>query len=436
MKLDKYIQDHYSNNPYWFAEEIQQAHHIGRISKVLNNKQYLNGKLHKVLEREDITYKDKELKVSKMILQTAKAILRTHNSYIMGKKVSLTGTDNMVKEYNKVFRKGKYNSINYKVVKDLNQYGDIFEYVYYSNGKGTSKLISSEDGYPIYSDEGDYIGFIEHWTDAVSSISYYIVYKPNIVEKWTNACGNYILEDTKANITGLPIHYINGQNTEEENFGRSLLEDIKPILEKLEYLLNKMDDAITILSLNPIPYVSGQRVSGTIDADGIGYMINLEDGAEFKYAVAELDSNSIKILYNALIEQLVIISGVPSHMFGQSNIANVSEVSLKILYQNLDAMARELEVYLRDGLEERFEKLELLLNKKGIKFNDDDYIDIEFNYNRPIDSSEVIEQLSKQYQDGVISRRTYIEKSPLTNNVDSEIKRIEHESKDSKTEGE
>lgn len=429
MKLDKYIQDHYSNNPYWFAEEVQQAHHISRVSKVLNNKQYLNGKLHKVLERQDTQYKNEELKVSKMILQTSKAILRTHNSYIMGKRVSLTGTDNMVKEYNKVFRKGKYNSINYKIVKDLNAYGDIFEYVYYSNGKATSKLISSEDGYPIYDDMGDYVGFIEHWTDALSSIAYYIVYKDNVVERWTNKGGNYILEDTKANITGLPIHYTNGQDTEIENFGRSLLEDIKPILNKVEYLLNKMDDAITVLSLNPIPYVSGQRVEGSIDADSIGYMISLEDGAEFKYAVAELDSNSIKILYNALVEQLVIISGVPSHMFGQSNIANVSEVSLKILYQNLDAMARELEVYLRDGLEERFEKLEVLLNKKGIRFSDEDYIDLEFNYNRPIDSSEVIEQLSKQYNDGAISKRTYIEKSPLTNNVDSEIKRIEEDSK-------
>ncbi len=423
MNLDKYINEHYQGNPFWFAEEVQQAHHISRITKALNNKQYLNGKLHEVLEREDIVYKDKELKVSKMILQTAKSIIRTHNSYIMGKRVSPSGTDNKVREYNKVFRKGKFHSMNYKIVKALNSHGDCFEYVYFNGKAITSKIIATEDSYPIYDDMGDYVGFIEHWTDAISSISYYIIYSDKTVQKWTNRGGNYVLEETKPNLTGLPIHYINGQNSEDEKFGRSILDDIKPILNKVEYLLNKMDDAITILSLNPIAFTTGQRVEGSIDADAVGYIINLDDG-EFKYAIANLDSESIKMLYNALIEQLVIVSGVPSHMFGQSNIANVSEVSLKILYQNLDNMARELEIYLRDGLEERFDKIDGLLSRQGVEFNDDDYIDIEFNYNRPIDAGELIEQLSKQYNDGAISRRTYIEKSPLTNNVDIEIDRI------------
>ncbi|HSH51608.1 MAG TPA: phage portal protein, partial [Bacteroidales bacterium] len=76
----------------------------------------------------------------------------------------------------------------------------------------------------------------------------------------------------------------------------------------------------------------------------------------------------------------------------------------------------------------------LLLNKQGIKFNNEDYIDVEFNYNRPIDATETIEQLSKQYQDGCISKRTYIEKSPLTTNVDVELKRIEEEGNNSNIE--
>jgi hypothetical protein len=426
MSLEKYIQNQYSNNPYWFIEEVQQAHHMSRIANVLNNKQYLDGKLHEVLNREDIIYKDKELKVSKMILQTAKSILRTHNSYIMGKRVSLAGSDDMIREFNKVFRSGKFHNTNYKIVKTLNSYGDAYEYVYYDKGKITSKLIAPEDSYPIYNEFGEYVGFIEHWTDSLSNISYYIIYSENKVNKWTNAGGNYVLVDSRVNLTGLPIHYTNGQNSEDELFGRSLLEDIKPILNKIEYLLNKMDDAITILSLNPLAYTTGQRVEGAIDADAVGYVINLDDG-EFKYAVVDLDSESIKMLYNALIEQLVVISGVPSHVFGQSNIANVSEVSLKILYQNLDNMARELEVQLRDGFEERFEKIKLLLNKQGIKFANDDYIDVEFNFNRPIDTSEVIEQLSKQYNDGAISLKSYIEKSPLTDNVDVEIKRIKED---------
>ena len=58
--LDKYISEVYNNNPNWFAEEVQQAHHISRISRVLNSKTYLNGR-HAILEKEDIKYKEKEL---------------------------------------------------------------------------------------------------------------------------------------------------------------------------------------------------------------------------------------------------------------------------------------------------------------------------------------------------------------------------------------
>ncbi|MBU5311058.1 phage portal protein [Tissierella carlieri] len=425
MKLERYISEMYSNNPYWFAEEVQQAHHISRISKVLDNKNYLNGR-HKILEKEDSKYKDKELITAKTVLQTAKSIIKFHNSYIIGKRPNLSGSDNMVAEYNKVFRRGKFNLINYKIVDDLNCYGDAFEYVYYNNGRITSKLIESSDGFPVYDDEGEYIAFIEHWTDSLSNISYYYIYTDNKVDKWTNLGGNYILEESAINLTGLPIHYINGENKENELFGRSILDDIRPILDRIEYLLNKMDDAITVLSLNPIAYTSGQHIEGTISADTVGHLLSLEDG-DFKYAVANLDSASIKLLYDALIQNLQMVASVPSIAFGQTNIANVSEVSLKLIYQNIDNHARQVEVYLRDGLNERFDKIERLLNKQGITFNAEDYVDVEFNYNRPIDTSEVIDQLSKQYNDGAMSRRTYIEKSTLTTDVDIELQRIEEE---------
>jgi hypothetical protein len=423
--LNKYISEVYDNNPFWFAEEVQQAHHISRVSKVLDNKTYLNGR-HKILEKEDMQYKEKELKTAKTILQTAKSIIKFHNSYIMGKRISIIGSDDMIKHYNNVFRHGNFNLTNYKIVDFLNCYGDCYEYVYYLNGKITSKLIESDCGYPIYNDEGDYIGFIEHWTDAISNISYYYIYSETKVDKYTNEGGNYILEESKINLTGLPIHYINGENKENENFGRSILEDIRPILDRLEYLINKMDDAITVLSLNPLAYTTGQRIEGTVSADAIGYVINLDDG-EFKYAVANLDSASIKLLYDALIQQLQMVASVPSIAFGQTNFSNVSEVSLRLIFSNLDNHARQLEVYLRNGFNDRFEKIEVLLNKKGIKFSDDDYLDIQFNYNRPVDSSEILEQLSKQYSDGAISKRTYIEKSPLTDNVDVELDRIAEE---------
>ena len=425
MSLEKYISEFHSNNPEWMVKEVQQAHHIARVSNVFANKSYLNGK-HEILKKEDARHKDKELVTAKTVLQTAKSIIKFHNSYIMGKRIRMVGTDNMIKHYNNVIRKGRFNLTNYKIVDALNCYGDAFEYVYYLDGKITSKLIAPESAYPIYDDEGSYVGFIEHWSDALSNVSFYHVYSATKVEKWNDRGGRLALEESSVSLTGLPVHYINGNNAENELFGRSLLDDVKPILNRIEYILNKMDDAITVLSLNPIPYTTGQRVEGTVSADTLGYVLSLDDG-DFKYAVANLDSASIKLLYDALIQQLQMVASVPSIAFGQTNIANASEVTLKLIYQNIDNHARQLEVYLRDGFEDRFEKVESLLNKQGVKFSVEDYVDVEFNYNRPIDVSEVISQLNIQYEDGCISRKTYLEKSPLIDNVDIELMRIEEE---------
>ncbi|WP_129598425.1 phage portal protein [Anaerophilus nitritogenes] len=425
MSIYEYIEEAYNNANDWFVEECKKAHHLHRIAKVIENKRYLTG-YHKILNREDMKYKGKIYKTSKMILQTAKTILQFHTNYLIGKRVSLIGSENMVKEYNKIFRKGKYHTLNYKTIDKVVKYGDCYEYVYIdSSGKITSKLINPEDGYPIYDDMGEYVGFIEYYT--IDNISYYTVYYGDKVERYSNSGEELELIEEAPNATGLVIHYKNGENEEDDCFGRSMLEDIKPILSKIEFLLNKMDDAIYTHSLSPIAIVIGQRIEGSIDADTVGYLLNLEDGAEFKYAVANLDSASIKMLYDALLQQLMMIASVPSHVFGQSNIANVSEVSLELLYQLATSKAGKLEAYIREGLEQRFEIIESILNRQGIVFGADDYVDVEFNYSKPTNQSELLDNLKKQREMGAMSIKTIIEKSDLTLDVQQEIDRLMEE---------
>ncbi|MDU7538125.1 MAG: portal protein, partial [Peptostreptococcaceae bacterium] len=61
--LEQYINSKYADNILqWFEEEVKQPEHINNISKVLNNKDYLKG-IHKVLNREDMTYKGETYEV-------------------------------------------------------------------------------------------------------------------------------------------------------------------------------------------------------------------------------------------------------------------------------------------------------------------------------------------------------------------------------------
>ncbi|MEG1028444.1 MAG: phage portal protein, partial [Oscillospiraceae bacterium] len=162
-------------------------------------------------------------------------------------------------------------------------------------------------------------------------------------------------------------------------------------MDEIENLLSKMTDSITVLSLNPLGISIGQRIDGTISKDVIGATINLEDSGDFKYANALLDYSSIKLLLDSLTQQLYVVAGVPSAIMGQSNISNVSEVSLKLLYQQTDNKAKQNIQVLKSGLFMRFAYVRKLLEKNGVKFSDEifDTLDMEFSLNRPVDTNSL-----------------------------------------------
>ncbi len=419
-RLEQYIQENYPSNHLWFEKEVTQPYHTLRISKVLRNQKYLRG-LHDILSKPDVTHKGVEFNTSKMILQTIKTILNFHSTFVLGRPVNIVGSKDMASAYNTIYRKGKLHKANFSIIDNVLKYGDVFEYIYIDRGVIKSRLIDSIDGYPIYNGAMEYVGFIEYYTDSVTNISKYTIFSESDVKVWTNEGGRFSLVNAYNNASGLPIHYKNS----DEMFGFSLLDDIKPILDKIEVVINRLDDAVYTLSMNPVGIMSGQSLSGSADSEGIGFVLNLEDGGEFKWAVAQLDYNSTKLLLDTLFNQLFMIAQVPSIVMGQSNVANVSEVSLKLLFSLAHNKGIENSIYLKTGFDERNEAIEGLLKLDGKTFNDDDYIEVEINFNRPSDDAELIGMLSTQYNDGALSKISYIEKSPIVGNSTQEIERLE-----------
>lgn len=425
--IDKYIQDKYKNKTNWFEEEVKETEHLNRIINVIKNKEYLNGK-HKILERNDIKWKGENFITTKLVLQQAKTILNFHNTYLLGKPISLIGSENMVKEFNKIYRKGKYNNIDFNILKNVNCYGDVFEYVYKDiDNTIKSKIINSECGYPVYAEDSNtMLCFIEYWTSDSNKVSYYTIYYPEKVEEWNNEGGELNLINTYNNLTGLPIHYHN-INDIDERYGISELEDIKPIIDCLEDLLSKFNDSIYTLSLNPLAVVEGQELDKSIDADAVGYAIQLEGGGDFNFKSANMDYSSIKLFLDTLNQQLQMVAGIPSVALGNTNVANVSEVSLSMLYNLASMKAMLSEKWLKEGISKRFEKICKLLENDNIIFSDDEYVDIEFNYNKPINKSELLDNLKKQFEMNAISIRSIIEKSDLSNDVTQELERLKEE---------
>ncbi len=308
----------------------------------------------------------------------------------------------------------------------LYKYGNAFEYLFLENGVIKSKVISNEDAFPVYDDSTyNYISFIEHWTDSETSTAHYIVYYPERVEVYQNE--NMV--KSYANLSGLPICYSMLDKSAYPQFGDSMLLDLIPIVDEIETLLSKLDDSVDMLSMNPIGVSSGQRLTDKIPRDIVGATLNLEDGGSFSYCTGLLDSASIKILLDHLFQQLYAVAGIPASVIGQSNLANISEISLKLLFSSTSNICKKTIQSLREGFYKRFDYIRKLLEIQGVKFSDDEFdsLDMTFIENRPTDTSALLKDLETQRSMGALSLQSVIDISPYTNNVALEMQRISQE---------
>ena len=412
------------NIPYWFKDAIESTEHMKRISNVIEIKNYLL-RMHKILQRKDFKFKEETYTTAKIVLNTLKSIINFHTSYVVGNPVSITGEQEIVKKYNSIYKKGIYTKTDYQIAEDLYTYGNAFEYVYTDNGFIKSKVIANEDSYPLYDEHENYVAFVEYWQDIEFGHKNYIVYLPDTVSVYQDN----LLVNEYANLTGLPIHYASLDKSEYNFFGDSALNDLIPIMNQIETLLSKLDDAINTLSMNPLGVSMGQRITDSIPKDICGATLNLEDGGDFKYVTAQMDYNNIKLLLDSLTQQLYAVANVPAAVIGQGNIANVSEISLKLLFSQTDNKAKQMIQVLKEGMYKRFEYIRKLLALDSIAFSNDmfDGLDVTFTVNRPIDTNSLMNELKTQYDMGAISKQTIIDKSPYTVDTSLELQRIEGE---------
>ena len=424
MNIEEYIQS-FGKVKYWFKEEVRQQHHYRRILNVLDRKDYLDGK-HKIHTRKNSTHKGQPYITTKLVIQYVKPILNFMASYVLGRPVTLAGSETMVKVFQEIYRNNDYEDMDYRILDSVNKYGDIYEYIYLDKGLVKSHIITADSGYPVYNSKNELISFIEHYIDANSSMIHYIVYHNDRVEEYESRKGDIVLVDTKENFSGLPIHYHN-YNDQSELEGRSELDDIVPIIDVLEDIFSKYIDGLYIYGLSPLPIAIGQRIESAIDSDEVGYVLNLEDGANFKLINSTMDYNSFREIYNKLMVALMDISQVPSVALNNANINNVSETTIIILYSLATGKAQLTTKWLRKGFRQRFDKIRRLLELQGNKFNQSEYIDVEFQLNTPVATGDIVQNLDKLRNMGVVSKKTIQEIIPYIKDVSQENQRLNEE---------
>jgi SPP1 family phage portal protein len=390
-------------------------------------KEYLSGK-HAILNRPNEQYNGKPYKTRKIVLQLAKTLLNFETSFLLKNPVTLTSEDKATLEaFKEVYTKARYNSIDFKILDKMVKYGETYEYIFISeNGNITSRIIPAEDSYPVFDETGNMIAFIEFY--LVDGISYYILYTENEVTQYTDDSGELKLTGRYKNISGLPIQY-KTINELDSCKGRSSLEDYISIIDSLEDLISKYHDGLYRF-ISGIPVLKGTGLTtkdgkGTIDPNAVGFLLQIDDTADFKIEQNKMDSASFKALYDILMTQLLNISQTPAISMNSVEISNLSETSIRMMYSLASVKARLNEDALLDGFIQRWNKIRKLLALKGI--NVAGSINCTFEYDIPQNAKEIIENITALKQNGLISLETALSRTPYIYDVSTEIEKIKND---------
>ncbi|AFM41000.1 Phage portal protein, SPP1 Gp6 [Desulfosporosinus acidiphilus SJ4] len=447
MNLQEYINAYYDGDEYWFIQftnysnshvNVSQQNNVPyvysnqeRIMNIINIKDYLSGK-HAILDKSVEMWNGKEFHPRTIVLNYAKTILNFSTSYLLKNPVTISGDEASVPIVKDVYKKGNYNKIDWDILDKVCKYGSVAEYVYIDKDKEIrSKLILPEDSYPVYNDENEYIGFVEYFT-SIMNVSYWNVFTEDKVLKYDDFGGEIRLVGEFNNPSGLPIIYKN-KNELDETAGRSDLEDYVNIVDALEDLISKYTDSIYKF-INPIPVVVGQKLGigksgeGAIPSTLVGTGLQLDDGGQFSFANGQLDYQSFESVWKILYNSLLQVSSVPAVSMGVQDVSNLSEVSIKLLFSLADLRAGMNEMYMREGIEQRFKAFETLLKAKGIVI-DANALDVVFEYARPMNQTDIINDLKTLRDMGAISLQSTLEQCPMTYDVAMELERIKKEDK-------
>lgn len=424
MDLQQYINAKYKGNENWFVEEVSNIPNQQRIQRVIANKDYLEGK-HDILKRPNFVYNGEVVESRRIVLQTAKTLLQFQVEYLLKNNIQITGNERMADTFSLINKMGKYDFLNKEILEKILKFGQCAEYVYLKNGKIYSKILDPSEFTAIYNRHNDLIGVVEHYT--FDGISYYVVYDEEVVKEYDDEGGRLKLSAQYANLSGLPIVY-NSTDEYGSTEGVSSLEDWKGILDNMEDLLSKTMDA-TYKAISGIPVTTGQQLKGQLPTDIVGGGINLDDGASFKFEANQTDIKSFEKLYATLNQSLLDISMTPAISMNMTEISNLSEVSIKLLFSLADVRASLNEGYLKRGLYERYEKVRTLLAYRGVKMTDEQFysLDFVFTYDQPSNETELLSNLKTQRELGAISLETLLERSPYVSDTMQEHARLKAE---------
>lgn len=389
VELSQYINNRYDGDFKKFVTgEVGSVSQQNHIREIVNIKEYLGKNKHAIKQRPDEVFNGVTLKTEKISLQYAKLIIKFGVNFLLGKPVSLSGSENVIKELNRVYKKGKYRKVDYRILNDLERYGEAFEYLYFKDNVIKSQVIDPAEAYPVYDENGDMICFIQYY--HVDYTDYYVVFTDDMkVYKFNNSQGEDLrLVEERNNLSGMPVHY-KTENEVDSTRGYAFINDIIDILDGMESLLSKSFDGF-YRNIMGTPVSIGQSLTNAeLPKHGNGVGLALDDDGDFKYVTNPFSHESFKELYGTLKRSLMDISQMPDIVLnGGTTISNVGEVAIESIFALAKIKADMMSKYLIDGFEQRLERIRTLLEVQGIELDETELDSVNFVFNVSMPKSD------------------------------------------------
>jgi hypothetical protein len=397
-------------NKEFFDKVIMQ--NFERINALLDIKEYLDG-AHKIDSRGLITYKDEEYQYRKIKMFYANSILDFHSSYF--KKTNLIGASD---KFEGIYK--EYYDLDKEIYDSLLTYGEAFEYVFHEDGKYKSKILDVTDCYPIIDDSNNYVGLLEHYT-TIDNVTVYVLYLPDKVYKFEQVKDELVLQGEYGSL-GLPIFYCWGLKTDKW-IGSGLTDRMIPLIDEIESLCSKYDDAIYLRVLNPVDILIGGELDNPVKTDDLlKYIWQIEAGGDYKSTATNLDHQSFDSAFTKIFNALLHTTYTPFVAFTNSSLSNLSEESISMIYSIADRLAEKLSRIMKDGIKKRIGIIQQYTDNK-------DSIDVSFIFDKPKNKRDILTDINSMWDRGLIDLQSYLELNPYISDVKEVINRIKNNPK-------
>ena len=360
---------------------------------------------------------------NRLVVNFAKYIVDTFNSYFIGNPVSMFHENETVNDY-LAYIDG-YNDQadnNAELSKICSIYGHGFELVFNDeNSEVGITYMTPIDGFVVYDNTiQNKPLFACHYglNDDDEEVGYF--YTKDSVYQFAVVSGNYTIVEETTNVFGdIPmIEYI--ENEERQ----SIFENVKTLINAFNKALSEKANDVEYYADAYLKVLGAEIDESTLQSLRDSRIINVsgDDALTVEFMTKPSADGTQENLLERLQKLIFEISMVAN--ISDENFANSSGVALRYKLQSMDNLAKGKERKFQSGMSRRYR---LISNYPTSKIGADEWVGIKYKFSRNVPANLAEEADIAQTLSGIVSEETQVGILSIVQNAREEVQRKNEE---------